>query len=209
MCTLDVNGIKKKKRQKRNPIFKGIREAVNMCVSGRWARETVLTGNRLFFAEVLFDSDWNISALRHVTPQPESLRYNESHLFALSQCLSGLCSPSANLLPHSAVFAAFISHYLLLSIKNCVFYIVSTAWRQGFRRVSPDLVAWEQRDTDGTPNGPERQISNLLQLLKHFSSCHPSAKELEADSLKNKMNNVFLFYWKQLLHSYSTCIYTG
>lgn len=39
---------KEEEEAKKNPIFKGIREAVNICV---------LTGNRLFFAEVLFDSD--------------------------------------------------------------------------------------------------------------------------------------------------------
>lgn len=94
-----------------------------ICVWADVERATVLTGNRLFFAEVLFDSDWNISALRHVTPQPESLRYNESHLFALSQCLSGLCSPSANLLPHSTVFAAFyFSLSFTLYQKLCILH---------------------------------------------------------------------------------------
>lgn len=146
MCTLDVNAIKKKKKKKKIPYLK---EYVKLwiCVSRHWARDCADWKQPFFCRSFIWQ--W----LRYFCTPP----CNPSTWEPPSQRVSFVCSlivPFRPLFPFcqppsslDRFCCLYVSLFFTL-YQNCVFYILSTAWRQGFRLVSPDLVAWEQRDRE-------------------------------------------------------------
>lgn len=97
-------------------------------------------------------------------------------------------------------FSPFFTLY-----QNGVFLIQSTVFfPREFRLDSVDLIACEQRTKDWTTKRPERQVNNLLQLLKCFSLCHPSVVPLKKSGklIQSKINSIIFLYVAE--NSYNT-----